>query len=63
LPHEPKQEEQPEKSFAERRKKLSDPAGTRVAFGGGGGGGGGGPGGPGGGFNLTPNQLMLAIIR
>jgi hypothetical protein len=34
-----------------------------VAFGGGGGGGGGGPGGPGGGFNLTPNQLMLAIIR
>jgi len=62
LPHEPKAEEH-EKSFAERRKKLSDPAGTRVAFGGGGGGGGGGgAGGPGGGFNLTPNQLMLAII-
>lgn len=64
LPGIPKGEEPHEKTFAERRKKMSDPAGTRTAFGGGGGGGGGsgGPGGPGGGFNLTPNQLMLAVI-
>lgn len=59
-------------SVKEKRKKLSEMggglAGTKTAFGGGGGGGGGsggsggGAGGPGGGFNLTPNQLMLAVI-
>lgn len=61
-------------SYKERRKKLSEemggPAGSRTGTGGNGGGGGsggpgggaGGSGGPGGGFNLTPNQLMLAVI-
>ena len=54
---------------APRRKKLSDAsgsAGKKAATGGGGGGGSNGGGGvpPGGGFGgMTPNQLLLAVVR
>ena len=53
------------KSFKERRNPKLSEAGTRVGTGGGGGGGSGGSGGPGGQIpgGMTPNQLLLAVIR
>jgi AFG3 family protein len=55
-----------DKPFKERRNPKLSEAGKRVGTGGGGGGGGsGGSGGPGGQIpgGMTPNQLLLAVIR
>jgi len=60
-------ESQAAEEEAARRPKLSDfkgNAGKKAAMGGGGGGsGGGGPGGSGGFGGMTPNQLLLALVR